>query len=583
MDFLAWALRTVVRWKGLLALLGLFTVLQVTYLIGAPLVWKVIFDAGIMGANPAALLTAIGALAGLLVVFALANIGHEWVGGRLAVNGMNRLRRHLFAHLLSLPTRVHGESRAGDLTDRFSTDLGAMETALVRGVPQLLTHGLSAGLSVVVLFLIEWRLALVTLACMPLIFFASRPFGTRASVANDVLRRDSARMVQLVQETAAAHLVIRLFHMKADRLAVLDRILASLSPLAVRAHVLAGVVGRSAHVATGFMELVIIGFGGYLVLAGAMTPGLLVAFIGLMFNIGGAIAQLNGAIPLMIQGRAGLRRVEDLLAIASDRLETPDARPMAALKTAITVDGVSFGYGEGAPILKGIDLTIPRGGKVAFVGPSGCGKSTLLALLMRLYRPDAGRIRVDGLDLGALTEESLRQRMGVVLQTPLLFDATLRENLLLAKPDATEEEMVAATRAASVHDDILVLAEGYDTRVGAGGGGLSGGQRQRVAIARALLRDPDILMLDEATSALDPTSEERVNRAILAWAAGKTLVSVSHRLHAIRGYDRIFVFEAGRLVESGSHGELIDAGGVYAALWDSQRRESEGNGSGFDR
>ncbi|GAB6043677.1 ABC transporter transmembrane domain-containing protein [Endothiovibrio diazotrophicus] len=568
--FLAWALRTVRPWRGLLALLLLFTLVQIAYLIGAPLLWKMIFDDGIAHQDSSALVTAIVYLAGLLALFAVANAGHEWVGGRLAVNGMNRLRRRLFDHLLALSPRFHAATRAGELADRFSADLGAIETALVRGFPQLVTHGLSALLSVVILFLIEWRLALATLACMPLIFLASRPFSSRASGANDELRREGAGVVQLVQESAAAHLVVRLFRMQAERRAALDRILHRLAPQALRAHFLSGVVGRSAHVASGFMELVIIGYGGYLTLTGAMTPGLLVAFVGLMFNIGGAIAQLNNAIPLMIQGNAGIKQVEALLATVPEVLENTGARPLGPLREGITLEGLSFSYDGATPALAGIDLTIRAGEKVAFVGPSGCGKSTLQSLLMRLYAPGAGRILFDGIDLRELTEDSLRQRMAVVPQGPVLFDATIRENLLLARADATEEELLAATRAAAVHDTILALPAGYDTPVGAGGGNLSGGQRQRIAIARALLREADILLLDEATSALDPASEEAVNGATACWAEGRTVISVSHRLQAIRDYDRICVFAAGRLVESGRHDQLLAANGLYAELWRKQ-------------
>jgi ABC-type multidrug transport system fused ATPase/permease subunit len=450
-----------------------------------------------------------------------------------------------------------------------------METALVRGVPQLLTHGLSAALSVVVLFLIEWRLALATLACVPLIYLASRPFGTRATGANDALQRDQTQLTHLVQETVSAHLAVRLFRLQETRRLALAGVLDHLTPRAIRAHFLAGLVGRSAHVASGFMELVIIGVGGYLVLTGALTAGLLIAFVGLMFNIGGAIAQVNTAVPLLIQGAAGWRRMDGLLARMPEVLERSNATPLDGARPTIAIEGLTFSHDGATPTLAGIDLTIGAGETVAFVGPSGSGKSTLLSLMARLAAPGAGRVLVDGRDLAEVTEDSLRALVAVVPQGPILFDTSLRDNLLFAKPDAGQEEIEAATRAAAVHDDILALPRGYDSPAGRGGDTLSGGQRQRLAIAMALLRDPRILLLDEATSALDPVSEDQVNMAIARWARrGRTVVSVSHRLRTIRGHDRIFVFQSGHLVETGDHATLLAADGLYAKLWRRQEGEA---------
>ena len=275
-------------------------------------------------------------------------------------------------------------------------------------------------------------------------------------------------------------------------------------------------------------------------------------------------------LPSVIQARGGLSRIENLLATEPKVNETPGAVEATPLSEAIEVRDVSFSYSGERPNLDHVSLRIPRGSSVAFVGGSGSGKSTLVNLLMRFYDADSGSVLVDGRDLRTINLESWRRQVGVVFQESLLFDDSLRENIRMAKLDAAGDEIVAAAQAAEIHDFIQGLPDRYGTPAGGRGGRLSGGQRQRIAIARAILRDPSVLVLDEATSALDPATEHAVNATLAKLSRGRTTIAVTHRLSSAAAADTIFVFEAGRLAESGSHASLLAQNGVYAALWKKQ-------------
>jgi ABC-type multidrug transport system fused ATPase/permease subunit len=259
-------------------------------------------------------------------------------------------------------------------------------------------------------------------------------------------------------------------------------------------------------------------------------------------------------------------RIQEVLDAHEQIVDRPGARMLPPFSHAIQLHDVSFSYGETPPALSGVTATIRAGESVAIVGPSGSGKSTLLGLLLRLNDPTTGTVTFDGHDVRGVTQLSLRSQIGVVFQSSFLFDMTLRENIRLGKPDATDDAVTEAARDAGIHDFIMSLPDGYDTRVGDGGGSLSGGQRQRVALARALVRRPAILVLDEPAAALDAQSEASLQRTLHQLGRGKTVISVTHRL-APSGADRILVLDAGRLVEDGGHLELVAQGGTYAQLW----------------
>ncbi len=302
-----------------------------------------------------------------------------------------------------------------------------------------------------------------------------------------------------------------------------------------------------------------------------MTIGDLVAFSEPAHLVNNAIDDLTrNVLPDLIAATSGIQRIEELLQQPTEGSDQDDAVTLKPLTRQIELRDVSFSYTGQQENLRNVSLRIAAGQSVAFVGPSGSGKSTLLSLLSRAHTATAGVVAFDGVDLKAATRASLQQQMGVVFQETYLFNTTIRENIRMAKPHASDAEVEAAARQAEIHELIMQLPQQYETAVGEAGGSLSGGQRQRVAIARAILRDPALLILDEATSALDPGTEAAINLTLQRLARGRTVVAVTHRLSSVVAADQIFVLESGTLAESGSHRELLARQGLYAQLWHKQ-------------
>jgi ATP-binding cassette subfamily B protein len=316
----------------------------------------------------------------------------------------------------------------------------------------------------------------------------------------------------------------------------------------------------------------VIAVGLVLVVRREITLGTLLASLGYVSGMFQPVQALTGMYQTL---RKGAVSAESLSAIlhAHDALgDAPDARDLGSVEGAVTLDNVSFAYGQSAPILRGIELHVRPGETIALVGPSGAGKSTLMALLQRLYDPTEGRVLIDGKDIRAFKQRSVRHRIGVVLQDGLLFDDSVEENIRFGSPQATRDRVEAAAKAANAHDFIMALPHGYSTKAGERGSKLSGGERQRIAIARALLKDAPILILDDTTSALDARSEDAVREALQRLRVGRTTFVIAHRLTTVSNADRIVVMKDGRIVELGRHEELLRAGGTYAELVARQMR-----------
>ncbi|HMF23941.1 MAG TPA: ABC transporter transmembrane domain-containing protein [Pseudolabrys sp.] len=555
------------RHPGLHAMVWLAIAAQLIYKLGAAFCYQQIFDEGITRANSTALYEAVIILAALLLLFAAALLLQERVMSTLGMRVTSRLRMRLFRKLLALSPGYHAKTSPSELIDRMGSDIGAFELALVRALPVLLFNGSLVFASVVLLFAIEWRLAVVVLASVPLTLFASKPFGSRATEENRGAGESRARLLALTQEAVSGHLVIRLFGMGNESAKQFDEVLTAVNLLGGRAHFYTGLIARSAQVASGITQLIIIGFGGWLAFSGYMTGGFLIAFVGLLMGIGDAVNYITGVVPILSYGAESLSSIDRLLGEPDDIADRPDAAALVAPRGEIRFDNVCFSYAD-TPALEAVSFTVKPGESVAFVGPSGSGKSTVLALLTRLYEPQSGVILLDDAPLGQATEASLRDIFTAVPQASILFRGSIRYNVSIARPSATDAEIAAAARAAALDDVIRALPERLATQVGEGGCSLSGGQRQRIAIARAFLRNAPILILDEATSALDPVSEATVNQSIANLAGRVTVFAATHRLTSVTGFDRILVFDHGRLVQSGSHQILLAQGGLYARLWE---------------
>ncbi len=552
------------------ALLVLTLLVEGAFNVLLALSLKFIIDFAITPRDAGVLTLIIGALLAGSLLTAASQVARDYLYAWLGSHVISRVRAEMFGHLQMLSPGFYARSRVGDLSARFSSDLNAIENAVVLGIPGALLCVINIIFSACVLFALDWRLALVAAAGLPLCVVGPRFLGPRALRAGYLLRVEQASLTNVVHETLGAQQVVRAFGLRRSILAGFEAQAAKVTGLAVRFNFLSYVSERSPNIAMMLFNVLLVAGGSYLAFRGSLSVGSLVSFNALFYMVSTAVMGLTAVTPSLLQATGGMQRVQELLSERPTVLERADALSLPPLRQGIRFEGVTFGYAPGRPNLRGVDMELPAGARVAFVGHSGSGKSTALSLVMRFYDPQEGRVTFDGVDLRAARLDSLYEQTGVVFQESFLFNTTVRENIRLGKPGATDEEVEEAARAAEIHDIIERMPDGYETLVGERGGLLSGGQRQRVAIARALVRDPRLLVLDEATSALDPASEAAINETIGRVSGGRTVVSVTHRLASVVDYGHIFVFHEGRLAEQGTHAALLARGGAYAAMWRRQ-------------
>jgi ATP-binding cassette, subfamily B, bacterial len=566
--FVAAAARQVQPYWKAMTLVVVASVPQVALETVQPMLLMVLIDA-IVGQNTPRVWAAVLGLIGLIPVYVAGNFLGEYMAARVGASVSNDLRIAAFWRLQALSVSYHRGRPRGDLLSRFSSDLDAVELAVSTEFPFALSCLLAIVVGVALLLTVEWRLALVLCALLPIVILAPRWLGSRASQASYQRQRDVAAVMSATDESIAAHSVIKAFDLQGIMLANFGRQLATLFRSTVRASWLSGLQGTSISGSGSILLVVAISGGAALAVRGELSVGGLVAVIDLLWFIVANLQALSKVVPPLQRAAGGMIRIQEVLEAQDQVVDLAGAQRLPPFSQAIQFNDVSFGYGDDSPALAHITTTIRAGESVVIVGPSGSGKSTLLGLLLRLNDPTNGSIAVDGHDLRRVTQLSLRTQIGVVFQQSYLFDTTLRENIRFGKPDATNEEIEAAARDAEIHDFISSLPDGYETLTGEGGGGLSGGQRQRVALARALVRQPAILVLDEPASALDAQTEASIYRTLQQLAKGRTVISVTHRLTTSPA-DRILVLSAGRLVEEGRHVDLVGGGGIYSQLWRAQ-------------
>jgi ATP-binding cassette subfamily B protein len=397
-----------------------------------------------------------------------------------------------------------------------------------------------------------------------------RILAARANRFSPQHTRDQAAVLATVQDLITGHLVFKVFGFQRRALERFNRQLARLAASGARDSLNQRMITRVIESMAALTQLIVGGAGVWLIVHHTLTVGTLTAFIGLLGVLGTALIRFALGLPDWLSSAGALRRVDALLAEQPAVRDAPDATPLAPVAREIRFDRVGFHYTGEQFATRDVSFTIPAGQWVALVGRNGSGKSTLLSLMLRLWDPQEGSITIDGHDLRAVTHDSLYAQFGVVFQETLLLNDTVRENIRVGRPEATDAEVEAAARAARLHEAIVALAHGYDTNVGERGGYLSGGQRQRIALARALVRNPRVLILDEATSALDPASETAFNETLEQLTTARTVIAVTHRLASVVHADHIFVLDGGRLVEHGRHEDLLAGGGVYQDLWNRQ-------------
>ena len=531
---------------------------------------KLIIDYALTPRDARALTLILAALGVGYLLTAASQVVRDYLYAWLGAHVIGDLRADMFRHLQTLSPAFYARARTGDLSARFSTDLSAVENAVVLGIPGALLCFINMVFSACVLFALDWRLALCAAAGLPLCFLGPRLFAPRALRAGDQLRSEQSALTNTVHENLGAQHVVRAFGLGRPLLAGFESQAGKVTGLASRFNFLSYVSERSPNICMLLFHVLLIGVGSLLAYRGSLTVGSLVSFNALFLTVSTAVMGLTAVTPTLLQATGGMRRVQELLDERPTVLERPGARDLPPLLSGVRFEDVRFGYTPERDDLSGVTLDIPAGTRVALVGHSGCGKSTCLKLLMRFYDPREGRVLFDRIDLREARLDSLYEQLGVVFQESFLFNTSVRENIRMGRPAATDAEVETAARAAEIHEVIKRMPEGYDTTVGERGGLLSGGQRQRVAIARALVRNPSLLILDEATSALDPDSEAAINETVERVSLGRTVVSVTHRLSSVVNYDHILVFHEGQLVEQGTHEDLLYRSGTYAAMWRRQ-------------
>ena len=530
------------------------------------------------------------AIVGLAAASGLISVLQQSLTARAGQSIMHDLRRQLFGHLQNLSLRFYTSTRSGEIVSRINNDVNAVQgvaTGTLVGIARNLATLTATSLA---LFSMNWRLAAMAVVIVPAFYIPSRIVGRIRRRLSGQTQEAQADLVGFLNERlhVSGSLLTKIFGQRRPDADTFSGHSARVRDLRVKQSVVGRWLFMILSVFGAVGPALVFWYGGLQVMRGTLTTGELWAFAALLALLYRPLTQLATVYVDIQAAFAVFERIFQYLDLPPDVADAPDAAAVDRTAGHIVFEGVSFSYpppidlfarpdadlpdanGAESFALHDVSFEIAPAQRVALVGPSGAGKTTITYLVPRFYDPEAGRITLDGRDLRDLDQESLRRHIGVVTQETFLFHASIRENLLYARPDADEVRIVEACRAANIHDFIASLPDGYDTVVGDRGFRLSGGEKQRVSIARALLKDPTILILDEATSNLDATSEYLIQLALEKLLRGRTSLIIAHRLSTILSADKIVVMDAGRVVQAGSHHELLDRGGLYAELFEQQ-------------
>jgi ATP-binding cassette subfamily B protein len=535
-----------------------------------PLSIKYLIDRALVQRDGRALVIILTALAASAVLVSAAGLGRDHLYARIVARSIAALRARMYDKLQHVSLEFYARRESSDILARFSNDLNSIDLALVAAVGWGLQPVLDIILSVTLVFAFEWRLALVGTLLCPVCALGPRLLARRGVEAAAEKRARDVAVLAIVQETISAPALIQTFSLRDLFTGTFrgrnDRLLQS----SIRLGFLTALMDKSSTLGALLLQVVVMAVGGWMAFRGKISIGTFASFQALFVTLSQSVGYLASYSPTLVSATGAVERMEGMLGEESRIPERPNAHRLAPPET-IEFRDVTFSYSGAQTALDHVSFSLGRRGSVAFVGSSGSGKSTVLNLLLRFYDPSEGTILVNGTDLRDAAIDSLRVQTAVVFQENFLFNMSIRENIRLGRPGATDAEIEAAARDAEIHDFIVSLPDGYDTLSGERGSRFSGGQRQRLAIARAVLRRPALLILDEATSSLDPTTEAAVNATFSRIASGRTVISSTHRLSSVVHADWIYVMHQGQIAEQGRHDDLVAAGGRYSSMW---RRQS---------
>ncbi len=556
-------------WKEL-TVTGILVLLNTGLALLPPLFQGIIVDEVITEGDLSRLWRLIGWLVLIYALMQFVDFGDLYLRHVLGERFIFDLRVRIYAHLQRLSLAFYEQTSTGELMSRVTNDVNALEHFVTHGVILTIVDLLRLLGAAAVLLVLDWRLGLVALAPVPIMAVGLRRFNERSGPIYRHVRDRLGDINARLQDNLSGIRVIQVFEREDAELQHFRNVSEAYLKERIRAIRLWSSFFPMLYFVSALGGVMVLGLGARRVVLGTTSLGTLVTFLAYITSFYQPLRRLTEVDNTFQQAIAAGERIFELLDVEPEIRDAPDAVDLDDVEGWVRFEDVHFRYGEGDEVLHDVDFQMAPGEVVALVGPSGAGKTSIANLLCRFYDPVHGRVRIDGHDLREVTLSSLRQHIAVVLQDTFLFNASVRENLILGKPDASDEELVAATRAAYAHDFIAQLPEGYDTEIGERGVRLSGGQRQRLALARAILADPQILILDEATSSVDAEAEHLIQQALESVLQGRTSLVIAHRLSTIRNADKIIALEDGRIREVGGHGELLARDGLYSQLYRRQ-------------